>query len=55
MTEVATGNSEFEYIQIDGLDAGQKIVKGPFLAISKTLKDGDLVEEKKTERTKEKE
>jgi HlyD family secretion protein len=50
MTEVVTGISDFEYIQIkEGLSAGQKVVKGPFLAISKTLKDGDLVEMKKKE------
>jgi len=56
MTEVKTGISDFEYIQIkEGLTAGQKVVKGPFLAISKTLKDGDLVEEKKSEKTTDQE
>ncbi|SMG07712.1 HlyD family secretion protein [Marivirga sericea] len=46
MTEVKTGISDFEFIQVNGLTAGQTIVKGPFLAISKTLEDGDLVEVK---------
>lgn len=53
MTEVKTSISDFEYIQVDGLSAGQKVVKGPFLAISKTLKDGDLVEVKNKQKTKE--
>ncbi|ADR21030.1 RND transporter [Marivirga tractuosa] len=52
MTEVSTGISDFEYIHIqEGLTAGQKVVRGPFLAISKTLEDGDLVEEKKSNKT----
>ena len=56
MTEVVTGISDFEFIQIkEGLTAGQKVVKGPFLAISKTLEDGDLVEEKKNQKTKKEE
>lgn len=54
MAEVTTGISDFEYIQIKkGLEPGDKIVKGPFLAISKTLKDGDLVEAKNKSKTKE--
>lgn len=55
MTEVKTGISDFEFIQVDGLTAGQKVVKGPFLAISKTLKDGDLVEVKNKEKDRKKE
>ncbi|WP_296618265.1 efflux RND transporter periplasmic adaptor subunit [Marivirga sp.] len=56
MTEVTTGISDFEFIQIKvGLTAGQKVVRGPFLAISKTLKDGDLVEEKNKGKEKQKE
>jgi HlyD family secretion protein len=53
MTEVKTGISDFEYIQISGLEAEQKVVRGPFLAISKTLKDGDLVEIKNKGNLKE--
>jgi HlyD family secretion protein len=55
MTEVKTNISDFEYIEVDGLSAGQKVVKGPFLAISKTLEDGDLVEVKNKEKAKGKE
>lgn len=47
MTVVKTGISDFEYIYIkEGLEAGLKVVKGPFLAVSKTLENGDLVEAK---------
>ncbi|HET8861341.1 efflux RND transporter periplasmic adaptor subunit [Marivirga sp.] len=53
-TIVETGISDFEFIQIKkGLSAGQKVVKGPFLAVSKTLKDGDLVEVKNSGVVKE--
>ncbi|WMN11478.1 efflux RND transporter periplasmic adaptor subunit [Marivirga salinae] len=53
MMEVKTGISDFEYIHIqEGLTAGQKVVRGPFLAISKTLEDGDLVQEKNKGKTK---
>jgi HlyD family secretion protein len=55
MTEVKTGISDFEFIQVNGLTAGQTIVKGPFLAISKTLEDGDLIEVKSKTKEKEKE
>jgi len=55
MTEVKTGISDFEFIQVEGLDASQKVVKGPFLAISKTLEDGDLVEIKDKEKPNKKE
>ncbi|MGM0580211.1 MAG: efflux RND transporter periplasmic adaptor subunit [Bacteroidota bacterium] len=54
--EVKTGISDFEYIHIkEGLSAGETIVKGPFLAISKTLEDGDLVEIKEKEKNRKKE
>lgn len=43
-TEVETGISDFERIEIlSGIDDGQEIVSGPFLAVSKRLKDGDAV------------
>lgn len=43
-TEVETGISDFERIEIlGGLSEGQQIVTGPFLAVSKRLKDGDAV------------
>jgi HlyD family secretion protein len=48
MTAVETGISDFEFIYIiKGLEPGDKVVKGPFLAVSKTLEDGDLVSAKK--------
>ena len=44
-TEVTTGISDFERIEIlSGVEEGKEIVSGPFLAVSKRLKDGDDVE-----------
>ncbi len=54
MVEVTTGISDFENIEIlSGVEEGQTIVKGPFLMVSKTLKDGDLVENMEREKKKE--
>jgi HlyD family secretion protein len=54
MVEVKTGISDFENIEIlSGLQPGDKIIKGPFIAVSKTLKDGDLVKEKVEKKDKE--
>jgi HlyD family secretion protein len=48
--EVKTGISDYENIEIlSGLTPGDQIIIGPFLAISRRLKDGDAV--KKTEKT----
>lgn len=42
--EVKTGISDFENIEIlSGLKPGDQIISGPFLAVSKKLKAGDLV------------
>lgn len=42
--EVTTGISDFENIEIlSGLKVGDEIIVGPFLAVSKQLKDNDLV------------
>jgi HlyD family secretion protein len=42
--EVKTGISDFENIEIlSGIKAGQKVVAGPFRAVSQTLKDGAKV------------
>ena len=42
---VTTGIQDDTYIQIlTGLKGGEEVVSGPFTAISKTLKDGMLVE-----------
>ena len=53
MVEVKTGISDFESIEIlEGVAAGDKVVKGPFIVVSKRLKDGDLVIEKSEEAEK---
>lgn len=42
--EVKTGISDFENIQImSGINEGEEVISGPFLAVSKRLKDGDAV------------
>lgn len=41
---VKTGISDFDNIQIlEGVQEGEEIVSGPFVVVSKRLKDGDLV------------
>ncbi len=50
-TIVKTGISDFERIEIvEGLKEGDEVVSGPFLAVSKRLKDGDGIEAKKEEK-----
>ncbi|MDQ6479566.1 efflux RND transporter periplasmic adaptor subunit [Dyadobacter sp. LHD-138] len=50
MREVKTGISDFENIEIlSGLKNGDEIISGPYIVVSKTLKNGDLVELKKKE------
>lgn len=50
MKEVKTGIQDDEYIQIlSGLEKGEKIVKGPYAAISNKLDDGDEIHEKEEE------
>ena len=54
MKEVTTGISDFENIQIlTGLKPGDRIISGPYIAVSKNLKNGDLVEKKKEDVKKE--
>lgn len=49
-TEVTTGISDFDRIEIlSGIEEGDEIISGPFLAVSKRLKDDDDVEVKKKE------
>lgn len=44
-TQVATGISDFERIEItEGLAVGQRVISGPFLAVSKRLEDGQDVD-----------
>ena len=46
MIEVTTGISDFENIEIlSGLSVGDKVIKGPYLAISQKLKDGAIISE----------
>lgn len=48
MTEVKTGISDYDNIEItSGLKEGDELVSGPFLAVSKRLKDGDHITEEK--------
>ncbi len=52
--EVKTGISDFENIQITaGLKAGEQIVSGPFIVVSKRLKDGDKIIKKAPEPKKD--
>ncbi|AYA36338.1 efflux RND transporter periplasmic adaptor subunit [Hymenobacter oligotrophus] len=47
LTPVKTGISDFDNIEIlSGVKPGDEVVSGPFRAVSKTLKDGALVEVK---------
>ncbi|MES2794449.1 MAG: efflux RND transporter periplasmic adaptor subunit [Bacteroidota bacterium] len=47
LREVKTGISDFENIEIlSGLKNGEEIISGPFLAVSKKLKQGDLIKKK---------
>ncbi len=51
---VKTGISDFERIEIlEGLTDGQEVISGPFLAVSKRLKDGEGVEAKVDEKKEE--
>ncbi|WP_448518657.1 efflux RND transporter periplasmic adaptor subunit [Rhodoflexus sp.] len=55
MVEVKTGISDFENIEIiAGLKEGDEIVSGPFLMVSKTLKDGDPIVAVKEDKKKDK-
>ncbi|GAB3833008.1 efflux RND transporter periplasmic adaptor subunit [Hymenobacter jeollabukensis] len=47
LTPVKTGISDFDHIEIlSGVQAGDEVVSGPFRAVSKTLKDGAVVQVK---------
>ncbi len=52
-TQVKTGISDFENIEImEGLKEGDIIISGPFLTVSKKLKNGEEVVDKKEEEKK---
>lgn len=54
--EVTTGISDFENIEVkSGLKAGDQIVSGPFIAVSKKLKDGELIAKRDPNKNKKKE
>lgn len=54
MKEVKTGISDFENIEIlSGLKPGDRIISGPYIAVSKNLNNGDLVEKKKEDPKKD--
>jgi HlyD family secretion protein len=54
MKEVKTGISDYDNIEIiSGLPDSAEVITGPFLVVSKRLKDGDKVSLKKEEKKKE--
>ncbi|WP_338872183.1 efflux RND transporter periplasmic adaptor subunit [Spirosoma sp. SC4-14] len=54
--EVKTGISDFENIEVkSGLKPGEQIVSGPFIAVSKKLKDGELIAKRDPNKNKKKE
>jgi len=57
MKEVKTGISDYDNIEIlSGLPDSAEVVTGPFLVVSKRLKDGDKIQlAKKEEKKKEEE
>lgn len=53
MVEVKTGISDYDNIEIlSGVTDGQEVVIGPFLAVSKRLKDGDGIKQLKKKEEK---
>jgi HlyD family secretion protein len=49
--EITTGISDDKFIEVkSGLKAGEEIITGPYLAITKELKDGAEIEEKKADK-----
>ena len=53
LREVKTGISDFENIEIlSGLKEGETIISGPYITVSKKLKEGELVAKKKVEEKK---
>ncbi len=53
MVEVKTGISDYDNIEvISGISDSVQVVTGPFLAVSKRLKDGDLIKQMKKKEEK---
>ncbi|MDN4166657.1 efflux RND transporter periplasmic adaptor subunit [Cytophagales bacterium LB-30] len=56
MRLVKTGISDYENIEIlEGLSDGEEIVTGPFIVISKRIKDGEMITSQKKEEKKKEE
>ena len=56
MREVKTGISDYEHIEIlEGVKEGEEVISGPFLAVSKRLKDGDHISKEEKKKDKEEE
>ena len=54
MREVKTGISDYDNIEIiSGLTDSVEVITGPFLVVSKRLKEGDKVSVKKEKKKKE--
>lgn len=55
MVQVEVGISDFENIEIlSGIEEGTELVSGPFLAVSKRLKDGDPIKSKESNKKEKK-
>lgn len=53
MRKVKTGIADFEHVEIiEGLKEGEKVITGPFSALTKTLNDGDEVRIKSKDKEK---
>jgi len=53
--KVKTGISDYDNIEIlEGLEEGDQVVSGPFLVVSRRLKDGDAIVSDKEEEEEEK-
>jgi HlyD family secretion protein len=55
MVEVKTGISDYDNIEIlSGISDSTEVVKGPFLAVSKRLKDGDKIRQAEVKKKEQK-
>jgi HlyD family secretion protein len=55
MKEVKTGISDFDNIEIlSGLSEGEEVISGPYLTVSKNLKDGEAIKKKEISKDKKK-
>ena len=55
MVIVETGISDFDNIEIlNGINANENVIKGPYIAISQKLKDGSIIKIKDSDKGKSK-